>query len=122
MLHALAEVSIPALARRAAALVGEYIDHRPDGAAQAAAYVDRRLNQGPAARAVLFPLVTGLLRGALAPALVASGSPASRLLRAELPRRTAGGVRACTPASLCTGPACSSSVPPRARPATTGRW
>ncbi|MEU9013149.1 hypothetical protein AB0D12_25985 [Streptomyces sp. NPDC048479] len=83
MLHALAEVSTPALARRAAALVGEYIDHRPDGVAQAAAYVDRRLEQRPPARAALFPLFTGLRRGAFPPVLAASGSPAPRLLRVE---------------------------------------
>jgi hypothetical protein len=91
VLRALAEVTTPASARRAAALVGEYIDHRPEGAAHAAAYVDRRLEHGPAARAILFPLVTGLLRGrpgrvrmALVPVLAAPGSRASRLLRAEL--------------------------------------
>ncbi|MET7618782.1 trypsin-like peptidase domain-containing protein [Streptomyces sp. NPDC005408] len=91
VLNALAGVTTPALARRAASLVGEYIDHRPEGAAHAAAYVDRRLEQGPAARALLFPLVTALLRGrpvqvrgALAAVLAAPGSRASRPLRAEL--------------------------------------
>lgn len=91
VLRALAEVTTPALARRAAALVAEYVEDRPEGAAHAAAYIDRRLEQGPAARAVLFPLVTGLLRGrpehvrgALAPVLAAPGSLASRPLRAEL--------------------------------------
>ncbi|MEU6988628.1 trypsin-like peptidase domain-containing protein [Streptomyces sp. NPDC046324] len=90
-LRALAEVTTPALARRAAALVGAYVDHHPDGARHAAAFVDRRLEHGPAARAVLFPLVTGLLRGrpvqvrsALAPVLAAPGTGASRLLRTEL--------------------------------------
>ncbi|MEV6786392.1 serine protease, partial [Streptomyces sp. NPDC051098] len=91
VLRALAEVDEPVLARRAAALVGEYLDHRPEGAAHAAAYVERRLEQGPAARAVLFPLVRGLLRGrpcqvrrALAPVLAAPGTVASRALRSEL--------------------------------------
>lgn len=91
VLRALAEVTTPASGRRAAALVGEYIDHRPDGAAHAAAFVDRRLEHGPAARTILFPLVTGLLRGrpgrvrmALVPVLAAPGSRASRPLRAEL--------------------------------------
>ncbi|WP_405805740.1 serine protease [Streptomyces sp. NBC_00210] len=91
VLRALAEVSTPALARRVAALVGEYVENRPEGAAHAAAYIDRRLEQGPAARAILFPLVTRLLRGrpehvrgALAPVLAAPGSHASRPLRAEL--------------------------------------
>ncbi|WP_137992998.1 trypsin-like peptidase domain-containing protein [Streptomyces vilmorinianum] len=93
-LRALAEVTTPALARRAAALVREYVDRRPSdtaAAAHVAAFVDRRLEHGPAARAVLFPLVTGLLRGrpvqvrsALAPVLAAPGTGASRLLRTEL--------------------------------------
>ncbi|MFF9911308.1 trypsin-like peptidase domain-containing protein [Streptomyces sp. NPDC013457] len=90
-LRALAEITTPALARRAAALVGAYVDRHPEGARHAAAFVDRRLEHGPAARAVLFPLVTGLLRGrpvqvrsALAPVLAAPGTGASRLLRTEL--------------------------------------
>ncbi|MEU9999605.1 serine protease [Streptomyces sp. NPDC050848] len=90
-LRALAEVTTPALARRAAALVREYVDRHPDGARHAAAFVDRRLEDGPAARAVLFPLVCGLIRGrpaqvrsALAPVLAAPGTGASRLLRTEL--------------------------------------
>ncbi|MGW0775036.1 serine protease [Streptomyces sp. NPDC002835] len=81
----------PATARRAAALVCEYVDHRPDGAAHAAAYVHHRLEHAPDGRDVLFPLVTHLVRGrparvrsALAPVLAAVGSPASRPLRAEL--------------------------------------
>ncbi|MFG3494527.1 serine protease [Streptomyces sp. NPDC047928] len=91
LLGALATVNTPALARRAAALVREYVDLHPAGAVHAAAYVDRRLEQGTAARAVLFPLVAGLLRSgrvevrsALAPVLAAPGSAASRALRAEL--------------------------------------
>lgn len=91
VLRALAEVTAPASARHAAALVGEYIEHRPDGAVHAAAYVDRCLEHGPAARATLFPLVTSLLRSrpcrvrtALVPVLARPGSRASRLLRAEL--------------------------------------
>lgn len=80
-----------ATARRAAALVCEFVDHRPDGAPHAAAYVHHRLEHGPDGRDVLFPLVTHLVRGrparvrsALAPVLAAPGSPASRPLRAEL--------------------------------------
>ncbi|MBT2395212.1 serine protease [Streptomyces sp. ISL-100] len=92
VLRVLADVRTPALARRAAALVRAYADRHPEGgAAHTAAYVDRRLEHGPAARAVLFPLVTGLLRDhpgplrrALAPVLAAPGSRASRPLRAEL--------------------------------------
>ncbi|MFI6645557.1 trypsin-like peptidase domain-containing protein [Streptomyces sp. NPDC050504] len=60
-------------------------------AANVAAYVDRHLEQGPAARAVLFPLVTDLLRGcparvrrALAAVLAAPGSRVARPLRDEL--------------------------------------
>ncbi|WP_187645460.1 trypsin-like peptidase domain-containing protein [Streptomyces sp. TRM49041] len=91
VLDTLADVRTPALARRAAALVHAYVDRHPEGAAHAAAYVDRRLEQGPAARAVLFPLVTDLLRGhtvelrgALASVLAAPGTGASLALRDEL--------------------------------------
>ncbi|GGV09908.1 hypothetical protein GCM10010275_58410 [Streptomyces litmocidini] len=90
-LRALAEIDTPALARRIAALVRDHAAHRPDGAPLVAAFVDRRLEDGPVARAVLFPLVTGLIRGrpaplrrALAPVLAAPGTGASRHLRAEL--------------------------------------
>ncbi|MEU6883539.1 trypsin-like peptidase domain-containing protein [Streptomyces sp. NPDC046712] len=93
-LRALAEVTTPSLARRAAALVREYVEHRPSDSAvagHAAAFVDRSLEHGPAARAILFPLVSGLLLGrpvqvrrALAPVLAAPGTGASRLLRTEL--------------------------------------
>ncbi|MEU6626581.1 trypsin-like peptidase domain-containing protein [Streptomyces litmocidini] len=91
VLRALAEIDTPALARRIAALVRDYAAHRPDGAPLVAAFVDRRLEDGPVARAVLFPLVTGLIRGrpaslrrALAPVLAAPGTGASRHLRTEL--------------------------------------
>ncbi|MGA5192578.1 trypsin-like peptidase domain-containing protein [Streptomyces exfoliatus] len=90
-LRALAEVDTPALARRIAALVRDYVARHPEGAGHAAAFVDRRFEDGPAARAVLFPLVSGLIRGrpatvrrALAPVLAAPGTGASRHLRAEL--------------------------------------
>lgn len=94
VLLALARLDAPALALHAADLVREYIRAHPgrDGA-RAAEYVDIRLEQGPAARALLLPLVTGLLRdrpapaparGALAQVLAAPGSSASRPLRAEL--------------------------------------
>ncbi|WP_420718644.1 serine protease [Streptomyces sp. H51] len=59
--------------------------------AAVAAHVDRRLDRGPAARAALLPLVTGLLddgcenmRAALAAVLAAPGAPVSRPLRREL--------------------------------------
>ncbi|MFG2718002.1 serine protease [Streptomyces sp. NPDC048416] len=91
VLDALAEINTPALARRAAALVQDHAVRHPGAAWHVAAFVDRRLEYGPAARAVLFPLVTSLLRvrghpvrRALAPVLAAPGTPASRPLRAEL--------------------------------------
>ncbi|KOG16756.1 S1 family peptidase [Streptomyces viridochromogenes] len=90
-LRTLADVSTPGLARRAAAVVRDAVRWRPDTAADVAAYVDRRLDHGPGARAVLLPLVTGLLEGgteplraALAVVLAAPGTPDSRALRREL--------------------------------------
>jgi hypothetical protein len=87
----LADVTTPDLARRAAALVRETAVRWPETAAHLGVYVDRCLDHGPAARAILFPLVTGLLGGgpasartALAPVLAAPGTPASRPLRREL--------------------------------------
>ncbi|MBT2369726.1 trypsin-like peptidase domain-containing protein [Streptomyces sp. ISL-10] len=91
LLDVLARATTPTTARPVAALVCEYVDHKPGGAAHAAAYVEHRLEHRPIDRAVLFPLVTRLLRGrparvrsALAPVLAAPGSPASRPLRTEL--------------------------------------
>ncbi|MFJ4833098.1 trypsin-like peptidase domain-containing protein [Streptomyces sp. NPDC088747] len=90
-LRTLVDVTTPALARRVAVLVREVVELRPATAPHVAAYVDRRLEQGPEARPVLFPLVTGLLYGCPAPArsslatvLAAPGGPASRPLRREL--------------------------------------
>ncbi|MGV9456781.1 trypsin-like peptidase domain-containing protein [Streptomyces sp. NPDC003635] len=90
-LRILADVTTPSQARRVAALVREAVEVRPGAAGDVAAYVDRRLDQGPATRAVLFPLVTGLLEGgpeqvraALATVLAAPGTPGSRPLRQEL--------------------------------------
>ncbi|MBL1084931.1 trypsin-like peptidase domain-containing protein [Streptomyces actinomycinicus] len=90
-LRSLADVTTPALARRVAALVREAVRLRPETAGHVAGYVDRRLEQGPTARSVLLPLVTGLLdggpeqvRAALATVLAAAGTPASRPLRREL--------------------------------------
>ena len=87
----LADVTAPDLARRAAALVRDTAVRWPETAAHLGVYVDRCLDHGPAARAILFPLVTGLLGGgpasartALAPVLAAPGTPASRPLRREL--------------------------------------
>ncbi|MFJ4787162.1 trypsin-like peptidase domain-containing protein [Streptomyces sp. NPDC088794] len=90
-LRTLADVTTPPLARRVAELVREAVERRPETAADVAAYVDRCLDQGPAARSVLKPLVTGLLdggqegvRAALAAVLAAPGTPVSRPLRHEL--------------------------------------
>ncbi|MFF3330124.1 serine protease [Streptomyces sp. NPDC002888] len=93
-LRTLADAVTPALARLVALLVREAVEERPEAADHVAAYVDRRLDldHGPAARAVLHPLVTGLLdgggperlRAALAPVLAAPGTPGSRPLRHEL--------------------------------------
>ncbi|MEV5942603.1 trypsin-like peptidase domain-containing protein [Streptomyces sp. NPDC051994] len=90
-IDALAAINTPALARRAAALVQDHVERHPGDAPHAAAFVERRLEYGPVARAVLFPMVTSLLRGrahpvrrALAPVLAAPGTSASRSLRAEL--------------------------------------
>ncbi|MFF3128186.1 trypsin-like peptidase domain-containing protein [Streptomyces sp. NPDC057908] len=93
VLCSLAGIDAPALALHAAGLVRAYIDSHPDDAVHAASYIDRRLEHGPAARALLLPLVTGLLRdrpvpppvrGGLAGVLAAPGSPASGQLRGEL--------------------------------------
>ncbi|MFF4020970.1 trypsin-like peptidase domain-containing protein [Streptomyces sp. NPDC001843] len=90
-LRALADVTTPPLAGQVAALVCETVELWPETAQPVAQYVDRRLDQGPAARAVLPPLVTGILdggpaplRAALAAVLAAPGTPASRPLREEL--------------------------------------
>ncbi|MGW7279731.1 hypothetical protein ACWGIV_15780 [Streptomyces sp. NPDC054844] len=81
-LRRLADATTPALARRVAVLVGEAVVERPETAGHVAAYVDRRLDRDPAARAVLHPLVTGLLddgpepvRAALAGVLAGDGAP-----------------------------------------------
>ncbi|WP_327372148.1 serine protease [Streptomyces sp. NBC_01217] len=93
VLCSLAGIDAPALALHAAGLVRAYIDSHPDDAVHAASYIDRRLEHGPAARALLLPLVTGLLRdrpvpppvrGALAGVLAAPGTAASGQLRGEL--------------------------------------
>ncbi|MEV0782991.1 serine protease, partial [Streptomyces sp. NPDC050423] len=93
VLRALAGIDAPALALHAAGLVRAYVDSHPEDTVHAAAYLDRRLEQGPAARALLLPLLTGLLRdrpatapvrGALAGVLASPGSPASQPLRDEL--------------------------------------
>ncbi|MFI1419031.1 trypsin-like peptidase domain-containing protein [Streptomyces sp. NPDC020731] len=89
--RALADATPPALARPVAALVRETVERRPELTGHVAAYADGRLERGPAARAVLRPLLTGLLDGgpqplrvALAGVLAGPGTPASRPLRREL--------------------------------------
>ncbi|WP_299533160.1 trypsin-like peptidase domain-containing protein [uncultured Streptomyces sp.] len=93
VLRELAALDAPALALHAAGLVREFVAAHPDGAADAAAYVGLRLERGPAARALLTPLVVGLLRERPAPppvraelarVLAGPGSPAARTARAEL--------------------------------------
>ncbi|NEB56231.1 serine protease, partial [Streptomyces griseus] len=93
VLRGLAGLDTPALALHVAGLVREYIDAHPEDGTHAAEYVDLRLEHGPAARALLLPLVTGLLRdrpapppvrAALAGVLAGPGSTDSRPLRAEL--------------------------------------
>ncbi|WP_254075801.1 serine protease [Streptomyces sp. P3] len=147
ILRTLADVtSPPDPARRIAVLVREAGERRPECAGHVAAYVDRRLDHGPDARALLLPLVTGLLtdgspepvRAALAGVLAAPGAPGSRPLRDEfleylLAREQAP--RSCTPsctrpraatATTCatssTASATSSSAPRKARPASTAGW
>ncbi|MER7193340.1 trypsin-like peptidase domain-containing protein [Streptomyces flaveolus] len=90
-LRRLLDATTPQLARRVAVLIGEAVAERPETAGHVAAYTDRRLDQGPAARGVLLPLVTGLLdggpepvRAALAGVLAGDGAPASGSLRREL--------------------------------------
>ncbi|MGW0846341.1 trypsin-like peptidase domain-containing protein [Streptomyces sp. NPDC002787] len=90
-LRTLAEVTPPGLARRVTTLVREVVELRPEVAGHVAAYVDRRLEQGPGTRAVLFPLVSDLIvdgpvqvRAALAPVFAEPGTPASGPLRREL--------------------------------------
>ncbi|EFL35239.1 large Pro/Ala/Gly-rich protein [Streptomyces viridochromogenes DSM 40736] len=90
-LRALADATSPGLAPRVAALLRQATERRPELAGQTAAYVDQRLDRGPSVRAVLLPLVTGLLEGgpvrlrcALAGVLTPPGIPASRPLRREL--------------------------------------
>ncbi|WP_225638244.1 trypsin-like peptidase domain-containing protein [Streptomyces solaniscabiei] len=90
-LRRLLDATTPPLACRVAVLIGEAVAERPETAGHVAAYTDRRLDQGPAARGVLLPLVTGLLdggpepvRAALAGVLAGDGAPASGSLRREL--------------------------------------
>ncbi|MFI9472249.1 serine protease [Streptomyces sp. NPDC052492] len=89
--RALADAATPALARPVAAVVREAVVRRPELTGCVAGYADRHLDLGPAARAVLRPLLTELLddgpqplRLALADVLAAPGTSASRPLRRAL--------------------------------------
>ncbi|CAM5462269.1 trypsin-like peptidase domain-containing protein [Streptomyces avidinii] len=91
VVRALAGLTTPGLARRAGDLVREHLARSPGDAPHAAFFVDRRLDQGPAAASVVRPLVLDLLlgapavvRAALAVVLAAPGSEASHPLRGEL--------------------------------------
>ncbi|MFF4431193.1 serine protease [Streptomyces sp. NPDC001513] len=91
VVRALAALTTPGLARRAADLVREHLARRPGDAPHAAVFVDRRLEQGAAADPVLRPLVLDLLRNApvavraeLAAVLAAPGGECSYPLRGEL--------------------------------------
>ncbi|MEV4231978.1 trypsin-like peptidase domain-containing protein [Streptomyces bobili] len=61
--RALIDAATPALARRVAQFLREAMERRPEAVGDLAAHVDERLDDGTAATAVLFPLVTGLLDG-----------------------------------------------------------
>ncbi|MFI8385567.1 hypothetical protein [Streptomyces sp. NPDC085540] len=91
VVRALAALTTPGLARRAGDLVREHLARNPGDAPHAAFFVDRRLDQGPAAAPVVRPLVLDLLlgapavvRAALAVVLAAPGGEASHPLRGEL--------------------------------------
>ncbi|MEV7500408.1 trypsin-like peptidase domain-containing protein [Streptomyces sp. NPDC093018] len=82
----LADATTPALARAAATLLREAARPHPETAGRIATAVDRRLDHGPAARPVLFPLVTGLLRDGPEPLRAALAT-----VLAASDRRTPGG-------------------------------
>lgn len=91
VVRALAALTTPGLARRAADLVRDHLARHPQDAAHAAEFVERRLEQGLAAAPVLRPLVRDLLgsgpppvRAALARVLAAPGTESSYTLRGEL--------------------------------------
>ncbi|GAB7060506.1 hypothetical protein JCM12681A_22160 [Streptomyces mexicanus] len=63
VLRALTDVTPPTLAGRVAAVVRDVVARRPDAAGAVVDCVARRLRHGPAARTVVFPLVTGLIEG-----------------------------------------------------------
>ncbi|MCX4781397.1 serine protease [Streptomyces sp. NBC_01264] len=91
VVRALAALTTPGLARRAADLVRDHLARHPQDAPHAAEFLERRLEQGLAAAPVLRPLVRDLLgsgpppvRAALARVLAAPGTEPSYTLRGEL--------------------------------------
>ncbi|MEU3029947.1 trypsin-like peptidase domain-containing protein [Streptomyces incarnatus] len=95
------DVTTPALARAAATLLREAARPHPETAGRIATAVDHRLAHGPAARPVLFPLVTGLLRdgpeplrAALATVLAAADTRACGVPRTGPGTRAPGSPRA----------------------------
>ncbi|MFF2850523.1 serine protease [Streptomyces sp. NPDC058001] len=90
-LRTLAEVTADGPARRVVALVRGLLARRPELAGPVAGFVELRLEHGPSARTMVFPLVAEALhsgspavRAALAPVLAALGTHPSRTLRGEL--------------------------------------
>ncbi|MBM9503985.1 serine protease [Actinacidiphila acididurans] len=91
VLRELAAVTDPALTGRLTALLADHLAHRPEQAGGVAAYLDLRLERGPAVRAELVALTRAVLRDhppqvrrTLLPVFAAPGTPASRPLRQEL--------------------------------------
>lgn len=91
VLRELAAVTDPALTGRLTALLADHLAHRPEQADGVAAYLDLRLERGPAVRAELVALTRAVLRDhppqvrrTLLPVFAAPGTPASRPLRQEL--------------------------------------
>ncbi|SFD02822.1 trypsin-like peptidase domain-containing protein [Streptomyces aidingensis] len=92
LLLPLADVTTPALARRIARLVREYTEQCPLTSPEpVAGFLRQRLRHGPAARSVVHPLVTGLLRNgppqlrtALGRVLGRAGGPLAAPLLDEL--------------------------------------
>lgn len=125
----------------AAGPVRAYVDSHPEGGAHVAEYIDRRMEHGPAARAMLLPLVSGLLRDRPAPAPRLPGRCAPSCWRccwssSRVPTVTRScsthrsvqrrpdplGVRRSVPERWSTAPGCCSSAPRKERPASTGGW
>ncbi|WP_328916522.1 MULTISPECIES: trypsin-like peptidase domain-containing protein [unclassified Streptomyces] len=91
IMRELAAVTGHGPARRVTDLVQDYLRHRPGAARHVARYLDLRLEQGPAARALLLPFAAALVREhppevrrVLAPVFAAPGTRVSRPLRQEL--------------------------------------